>query len=183
MIIDLDTSENLYFSIDNKNKKYVKYLTNYTYALMDKHRIVESCYYFNILYSIKPKSKIANILGYKIAIRTFDSEAVQKFNKFLWDAGYDKQELLCLRLEYYYAINNNVEFERLSEGLLDSFTLKKEFLIIVMELILGQKNNNLVSCLYRYLQKNKLKPSADFDVRAKEMVLQKLVDTLSEMAK
>ncbi|HCZ8663113.1 hypothetical protein ACLH09_23280 [Citrobacter braakii] len=181
MAFDLEDSEKLFLSVNDSHKRYVKYLNDYILALMETNRFIEAKYYFELLFLRKPNSKEANVLGYKIAIRMFDFPAIQKHNEFLWYSGFEKQELLCLRLEFYYAINNR-DFNPLAIALLEQYTLKLSVLQTLIELVMDREPieaMKIIPYIYKYLLKHKLKPSDEFNVIAKKMMIQNLVDTLS----
>lgn len=185
MAADLDESEKLFLSVTNTHKRYIKYLNNYIVSLIENNRFLEAKYYFEILYTRKPMSKEANALGYRIAIRTFDIPAVKKFNDFLWYSTFDKQELLCLRLEFYYSINNR-DFNPLAIALLEQYTLKLDVLQVLIELVLAREPNEskkIIPYIYGYLSKHRLKPSAEFNVIAKKLMIEVLVETLTMVKK
>lgn len=185
MAFDLEDSEKLFLSVNDKHRRYIKYLNDYIVALVERSRFIEAKYYFEILFAHKAKSKEANVLGYKIAIRMFDFPAVQRFNNFLLYSNFDKQELLCLRLEFYYTINSR-DFNSLAVALLEQYTLKFSVLQTLIELVMDRdpvESRKIIPVIYKYLLKHKLKPSDEFNVIAKKMMLQNLIDFLSTVKK
>ncbi|CRL60052.1 hypothetical protein [Proteus vulgaris] len=71
------------FTLDKSSKKYVLKLTSVIKLLMSKQRIIEAKYHFNELEELKPNSKDTMLLGFDIAIKTFDVKMAAKYDNLI----------------------------------------------------------------------------------------------------
>ncbi|MUJ29745.1 hypothetical protein GNP73_17405 [Aliivibrio fischeri] len=160
------------------NKKYVKRLTDYIYFLMDKERVVESKYYFDKLIALKPLHIKTNVLGYKLAIKTFDNESVVKFDKLLCKQRYNEELLLTLQLQYYYSVNSKHNFSKVACFLLNKKSLTEKTFSDIGLLILSQDCYEPIAGLCKYLHKNNKSLHKTAESRVRKTVLHKLITVL-----
>ena len=160
------------------NPKYTKHLSNYINLLQQNGRVLEAKHFFQELLTLKPKSTNTYITGYKLAIKTFDNQMVERFDNSLMEKKSKTEILHCLRLEYYYSVNNQRCFGELLTHMLTSPRLSENSLALILQLVLEQSDYQQISSLFKYLKtKNKyLNKAAESKVR--KVVLQRLVDSL-----
>lgn len=163
-----------------RNKKYLKRLSDYVRELMIKGRIIEAKYYFSKLYALKPSHLKTQIIGYELAIKTFDNQSVLLFDKVLTDQKYDEQSLLSQRLKYYYSVNNTKHFSELVQHFLSLKSMKPETLELVVHLAFTQDAYLPVALVTKYLKSNNRVLHKSIESRLKPIVLKKLVDTIVE---
>lgn len=165
------------------HKKYLKRLSDYVKYLSENGRILEAKYFFSEINKLKPNHIKTIILGYELAIKTFDNESVIFFDRALYDTEVDKEILLVMRVKYYYSVNDEKEFTQLIEHLLFGFKVKKITLELIVELVINQNSYKPISILLRYLKDKSLLLNKQTEGAVRWIVLQKLVDTLAEAAK
>lgn len=165
------------------HKKYLKRLSDYVKYLIEKGRILEAKYFFNKMQEVKPSHIKTIILGYELAIKTFDNESVVLFDRALYDSKHDEELLLRMRLKYYYSVNNEKQFTDLVEYLLFERTIKTETFHLIGELVITQNNYKPISVLVRYLKSKKRILHKQVEGQVRRVVLQKLVDTIVESRK
>lgn len=178
----LNIVEKKYRDTPTGNRKYVKRLSDYIHLLQKNGRVLEAKHYFQELLTLKPKSINTYVTGYKLAIKTFDNQLVAKFDNSLMEQKSKIEILHCLRLEYYYSVNNQRCFGELLTHMLTSSRLSKNSLELILQLVLEQDDYQPISSLFKYLKtKNKyLNKAAENKVR--KVVLQRLVDSLVKAA-
>lgn len=160
-----------------EHKKYPKRLSEYISFLIDKGRILEAKYYFQMLIKLRPDNLKANILGYELSIKSFDSEGVVRFDKFLLDNSKRIVDVQILQLEYYYSVNNVKGFSFVLERILLT-RLKPDVLNKVIGLVVTFESYVSMTMLLSYLKKNKLKLNANAEARIKKVAVQEFTDTL-----
>ncbi|HHX8554620.1 TPA: hypothetical protein ACVO14_002406 [Vibrio alginolyticus] len=165
------------------HRKYLKRLSEYIRYLIENGRILEAKHFFNKLQEVKPSHIKTIILGYELAIKTFDNESVVLFDRALYDSKHDEELLLRMRLKYYYSVNNEKQFTSLVEYLLFEKTIKTETFHLIGELIIAQNTYKPISTLVNYLKSKKRMLHKQVEGQVRRVVLQKLVDTLAESRK
>ncbi|WP_071523933.1 hypothetical protein [Edwardsiella tarda] len=180
---NIDEIESVFLSTKKNSKKYIKNLSSYIFSLLENNRVIEAKHYFDILYSIKKDSKETNFLGYTIAIRTFDSNAVEKFDSFLWRKKCDKKKILCLQLDYYYSIGNQNNFNHIASYLFKNCRFISEELNPIIELVIDRGTDETIVSLCDCFRRNRLEPSAELSSIIREPILRHLIKTISKVAK
>lgn len=165
------------------HKKYVKRLSEYISFLLKQGRILEAKHYFDELVKIKPNHKRTLVLGYELSIKNFDNEGVFNFDKQLIGQKYNEQELLRLRLTYYYSVNNTKAFEQVAQYIFKNLSLKMDLLNKILPMVVQKKQYGSIAALCTYLRNNKIKLSPKAENSTRQVALQKLVDVLSEVRK
>lgn len=163
------------------SKKYLKRLSDYICALMVKGRIIEAKYYFSNLYELRPDHSRTRTIGYELAIKTFDNESVLLFDKALVDDKYEEQKLLCLRLKYYYSVNNTQLFSELIEHLFTLQNLKQETLEVVVHLALFQEAYEPISLVLNHLKSKNMVFHKMMESKLRPIVLKELMNTIIEV--
>jgi len=179
----LDLIEKKYRDTPKKNRKYVKRLSDFIRDLMDKGRIIESKYYFSELMGLKPDNIQTHVLGYKLSIKTFDNHGVSYFDKFLHQQHYNEELLLCLRLQYYYSVNNEIEFSETACYILTKRSLGKESLDTISRLVISQHCYEPIAKLCHYLKRERKHLNKQAENKVKRIALQQLADSLVEIIK
>ena len=174
--------EKKYRDTPQNNRKYVKRLSDYINILLENGRVLEAKYHFSELLALKPDNVKTHVIGYKIAIKTFDSKQVGELDKLLVAQKYKEQSLHCLRLQYYYSVNNQKCFRELVIYMLANPPLSETSLDLIAPLVLQQRDYRAIQTLCNYLKSiNKhLNKAAENKVR--KVVLQRLVDSLVEVS-
>lgn len=167
----------------SSHKKYLKRLNDYVKYLAKNGRTLEAKYFFNEIKQLKPNHIKTIILGYELAIKTFDNESVLFFDRALYDSKHDKEILLTMRLKYYYSVNNEKEFTHLVEHLLLECKISKTTFELIGELVINQNSYKPISILLRYFKSKGQLLHKQTEGRVRWIVLQKLVDTLTEATK
>ncbi|MBF4397982.1 hypothetical protein, partial [Vibrio anguillarum] len=165
------------------HKKYLKRLSEYIGCLIENGRILEAKHFFNKMQEVKPSHIKTIVLGYELAIKTFDNESVVLFDRALYDSKHDEELLLRMRLKYYYSVNNEKHFTGLVEYLLFERTIKTETFHLIGELVITQNTYKPISILVNYLKSKKRLLHKQVEGQVRRVVLQKLVDTLAESRK
>ncbi|QYJ86412.1 hypothetical protein K0I73_01205 [Shewanella mesophila] len=165
------------------HKKYLKRLSEYIRYLIENGRILEAKHFFNKLQEVKPSHIKTIILGYELAIKTFDNESVVLFDRALYDSKHDEELLLRMRLKYYYSVNNEKQFTDLVEYLLFERSIKTETFHLIGELVITQNTYKPISILVNYLKSKNQMLHKQVEGRVRGIVLQKLADTLAESRK
>lgn len=160
------------------SKKYLKRLSDYICALIAKGRIIEARYYFSKLYEHRPDHNRARIIGYELAIKTFDNKSVLLFDKALVDDKYEEQKLLSLRLKYYYSVNNTLLFSELIKYLLTLKNLKSETLETVVHLALSQEAYEPVALVLNYLKSENKVLHKMMENKLRPIVFRELMNTI-----
>ncbi|MBF4247720.1 hypothetical protein EA004_22500, partial [Vibrio anguillarum] len=144
---------------------------------------LEAKHFFNKMQEVKPSHIKTIVLGYELAIKTFDNESVVLFDRALYDSKHDEELLLRMRLKYYYSVNNEKHFTGLVEYLLFERTIKTETFHLIGELVITQNTYKPISILVNYLKSKKRLLHKQVEGQVRRVVLQKLVDTLAESRK
>lgn len=166
-----------------EHKKYLKRLSDYVRHLIENGRILEAKHFFNEIQEVKPSHIKTTILGYELAIKTFEHESVMLFDRALYDSKHDEELLLTMRLKYYYSVNDEKQFTNLVEHLLFERTVKTKTFHLIGELVITQNTYKPISILVRYLKSKKLTLHKQNEGLVRRVVLQKLVDVLVESRK
>lgn len=177
----MEIIENKFRETPSSHKKYVKRLSEYIVSLLKRGRIIESKFYFLELELLKPSHEKTCILGYELAIKTFDNEAVLRFDISLVNMGFNEEKLFCLRLMYYYSVRNKSSFNHLAVDLLKSNKLKNDSLKLIIPMVLHQKSYESIVALCAYLERDKKELIASFEKETRKVVLQKLVDVIHKV--
>lgn len=162
-------------------KKYPKRLSDYICELMVKGRIIEAKYYFSKLFEHRPDHSRTRKIGYELAIKTFDNESVLLFDKALVDGKYEEQKLLCLRLKYYYSVNNTRLFSELIEHLFTLQNLKSETLEVIVHLALFQDAYQPVALVLNHLKSKNRVLHKMMESKLRPIVLKELMNTIIEV--
>ena len=165
------------------HRKYLKRLSEYVKYLIENGRILEAKHFFNKMQKVKPSHIKTTILGYELAIKTFDNESVVFFDRVIYDSKHNEELLLKMRLKYYYSVNNEKQFTSLVEYLLFERTVKTETFQLIGELVITQNTYKPISVLVRYLKSKKRALHKQVEGQVRRVVLQKLVDVLAESRK
>ncbi|WP_152693326.1 hypothetical protein [Franconibacter helveticus] len=183
MVSDHERIENDFFKTDKSHKKFIKRISNYVKSLMGRGRISEASYYFDILYELKGGNKDTNVLGYSLAIRSFDHNAVQRFDNYLVDFKCDPKVILLLRLEYYYISSNLKKFTDVANSLLNDYKMNVDELKPVIEYAMSMNAKSVVPALYSFLERMNFTPSEQLKLQCKKMMIESFVDTLCVVKK
>ncbi len=159
------------------HKKYYKRLSDFINFLISKGRVLEAKYYFQILIQSRPDNLKTNMLGYEISIKSFDSEGVARFDKFLCDNSKKIVDVQILQLEYYYSVSNSKGFLFVLEHILLN-KLKPDILNKVIGLVVTFESYASIKTLLSYLKRNKLMLNTKADARIKRVVLQEFSNVL-----
>lgn len=162
------------------NKKYLKRLNDYIRELMDKGRIIEAKYYFSTLYACRPDHSKTQIIGYELAIQTFDNDAVLLFDKALLDKKFEEQKLLSLRMRYYYSVNNTKLFSEVIEDLFLIKNLKSEVLELIVQLTFFQEAYKPVAIVINHLKSKNMVLHKMMESKLKPIVMQQLMNSIIE---
>ncbi len=96
---------------------------------------------------------------------------------------YNEQELLSLRLTYYYSVHNTKGFEQVAQYIFKNLSLKIELLNKILPMVVQKKQYGSTAALCTYLKNNKMTLSPQAEKLIRQVVSQKLVDVLSEVTK
>jgi len=162
------------------NKKYVKRLTDFVNSLLDTDRILEAHFYFKELVSVSPEHLKTVVLGYKLSIRTFNTKDVSCYDKKLFNSKKNEEELLLLRLQYYYSVNNQGLAEDCALSLLSKQHLKADTLQSISDFTRNHESYNLISTLGKYLFLNKMIFHPSIEKQFKKNVITKLINLLKQ---
>lgn len=173
----MDDLEKKFRHTSSGHKKYHKRLSDFIIFLINKGRILEAKYYFQILIQSRPDNLKANMLGYEISIKSFDNEGVARFDKFLCDNSKEIVDVQILQLEYYYSVSNEKGFLFALEYILLN-KLKPDVLNKVIGLVVTFESYASIMTLLSYLKRNKLKLNEKADARIKKIVLQEFSNLL-----
>lgn len=183
MSTKLDLIEKKYRETPKENRKYVKRLSDFIRDLMDKGRIIESKYYFSELMELKPDHIQTHVLGYKLSIKTFDNHGVAYFDELLSQQRYREELLLCLRLQYYYSVNDMSKFSESACYMLTKKNLDKESLETIFQLVISQHCYEPIAKLCHYLKRDRKYLNKQAENKVKCIALQRLADSLVEIIK
>ncbi|RYV01908.1 hypothetical protein SOPP22_12165 [Shewanella sp. OPT22] len=173
----LELIEKKYRDTSITHKKYIKRLNDYITTLLTNGRIIEAKYFFSELQTLSSEHKNTLLLGYKIAIKTFDSESILHYDKKLVDLDYNFEELVWIRLQYYYSVNNRDGIVNCAQHLLSKSTkLETDKLQFFTDIILNNHELEVFKAFNKYLYRVKLKVIPSFDAKVKFIAYQKLVD-------
>ncbi|MGQ4005180.1 hypothetical protein QIW49_01670 [Francisellaceae bacterium CB300] len=175
--------EEKYRKTSKSSKNHAKYLFDYIILLKEKNRILEANFYFQELSISKPKCYKTHIVGYELAIKSFDNESVKKFDSLLSKKKLQREELFCLRLKYYYSVNKQACFEELISYILIKTTITRKTLHIILPMVLNQNNYKLIYLLLKYLKNRSLQISNHVEKKIRKIILQELIDNLTRIVK
>lgn len=179
----VEVVEKKYRDPPSHNKKYVKRLSEYISFLLKQGRVLEAKFYFDELNKIKPNHEKTLVFGYELSIKTFDNNGVLRFDTLLMKHKYNEQKLLCLRLKYYYSVHNAKAFDQIVLHLFNYLPIKAELLKIILPMIVQQNQYKSIAALCIYLKKNKMVLNDLAEKSIRRVVLQKLIDVMSEIKK
>lgn len=165
------------------HKKYLKRLNDYINYLIKNGRILEAKHFFNKMQQARPNHIKTIVLGYELAIKTFDNKSVALFDRAFCETKQDEEKLCTLRLKYYYSVNNKKLFARLVEYLLFERGDKPKYFNLICELVISQSSYRPIATLIRYLKNNGRILHKQVEGQIRRVVIQKLVDTLVESTK
>ncbi|WP_455844624.1 hypothetical protein [Pantoea agglomerans] len=178
MINNHEVIESDFFKTDKKHGKFIKRISKYIRSLMDRGRISEASYYYDILYEMKRDNKETVVLGYGLAIRKFDYRAMQRFDNYLVSTKCDPKIIFLLRLDYYYITSNLNNFAGVACSLLKDYRLNVDELNSLVECTISLNAKKVIPSLYSYLKRMKLTPSEQLNSKCKSMMIESFVDTL-----
>ncbi|WP_183000787.1 MULTISPECIES: hypothetical protein [unclassified Pseudomonas] len=173
----MEDIEKSYRDTPSTNKKYAKRLTDYIYALIKHGRNIEAKHFFSELSKISPLHKKTIRLGYTIAIATFDNDMLIKYDNLLVDSNPETSELLWFQLRYYHSRNNLLACELVSSKLLEESS-KFEHISTILEVCLEQRSYSIAKPLIKVLAKHKLVLSPPTERRLKQILIEKLINTI-----
>ncbi|MEE9338248.1 MAG: hypothetical protein V3U87_09225 [Methylococcaceae bacterium] len=162
------------------NKKYAKRLTEFVSSLLNTDRVLEAGFYFKELEDISPDHFKTVVLGYKLSIRIFDSKGVSCYDEKLINLKRNEEQLLLLRLQYYYSVNNQSSAEDCALSLLSKKHLESETLQAISDFIRNHSSYNLISDLGKYLTLNQMIFHPSIEKQFKNIVISKLIDCLQK---
>jgi len=179
--MSIDIFERKFRETPKSHKKHVKYLIVYINHLLDKERIIEAKFYFHKLQEVKPKYLKTIVLGYELAIKTFNNEDVLKYDKSLVKSSYKKELLFNLRIKYYYSVNDKKNFETVVVDCLRNIKLSDKSLNLIVPLIVNSDSFQSISVLIEYLKVNKKQLTNSAEIKVRKVVLQELVNKICKV--
>ncbi|MBE4467450.1 hypothetical protein HJ014_22780 [Vibrio parahaemolyticus] len=177
----IELNEAKYLGSSDK-KKHI-HLTKYVQSLFEKGRIIEAEFFHNELLKLKPDHLIVQVIGYELAIRTFNYNKVVKFDGLLSkNKKLKKEELLKLRVKYFYSIQNSEHLEFTLNELLSITKYDERFFPVVVDSIYFTKSYLNVYNLFKLLRKSNLKLDSRNEDNMRKIVYTSLCNKLVEIA-
>lgn len=177
----IELNEAKYLDSSDKNKHIL--LTKYVQSLLEEGRIIEAEFFHNKLLKLKPDHFIVQVIGYELAIRTFNNNKVVKFDGLLSkNKKLKKEELLKLRVKYFYSIQNSGYLESTLNELLTITKYDEDFFPVIIDSIYFSNSYLNVYNLFKLLHRSNLKLDKRNDDSMRKIVYTSLCDKLVEIA-
>lgn len=173
----MEQSEKIYRTTAKTSRKYPKRLTDYIDTLVECGRLLEAKYFFLDLCQLGPHHPKTIRLGYTIAIATFDSDWVYKYDKLLTSSTKDSNEVHWYRLRYYHSRNNIMACENTSCELLKG-QLSTDLLSTIIEVCMSRRSYIIAQALAMYLSKNHVTLTPQYNKRLKQIIITKLAHSI-----
>lgn len=171
---------NKYLSVAPSNGKYAKKLTKLITFFISKGRFLEARFYLDQLEKTHSGNIISIRLGYKLAITLFDNQRVIKYDNLLYINRKSDLELEWYRLQYYYSVNNIPQIIGCLKFLLLNKVLDRLYIETILQIVWKIRNYEIASMVKKYAVRNRLILDVQMDKMIKNIVLEKLRDSLVE---
>lgn len=171
---------NKYLSVAPSNGNYAKKLTKLITFFISKGRFLEARFYLDQLEKTHSGNIISIRLGYKLAITLFDNKRVIKYDNLLYINRKSDLELEWYRLQYYYSVNNIPQIIGCIKFLLLNNALDRLYMETILQIVWNIRNYEIASMVKKYAVKNRLILDVQMDKMIRNIVLEKLRDSLVE---
>lgn len=181
MNIELDDVFKKYLETNSSSRNYAKNLTKLITFFISKGRFLEARFYLDQLEKTHSENIISIRLGYKLAITLFDNKRVIKYDNLLYiNRKSDYLELEWYRLQYYYSVNNIPQIIGCIKFLLLNKVLDRLYMETILQIVWNIRNYEIASMVKKYAVKNRLILDVQMDKMIRNIVLEKLRDSLVE---
>jgi tetratricopeptide (TPR) repeat protein len=150
---------------------------NYVKELNAAGKIIEARYYFERLAVLKPNNAQVVRLGYELAVKAFDKEAMKRYDLALFDSKPKRGELLTYRLMLYFANNNAPLCLECARELL-RYDVGDEAMRLVVDVIFKYRCPYLTIEFVKFLAARKLQPHGQTVQVMKRILIERLLAIL-----
>lgn len=169
-----------YLVASPSSKNYPKRLTKIITFFISKGRFLEARFYLDQLEKTHSENIISIRLGYKLAIALFDNQRVIKYDNLLYLNRKNELELEWYRLQYYYSVNNIPQIIGCLKFLLLNKMLDSIYMETILQIVWNIRNYEIASMVQEYAVRNRLIFDVQMDKMIRDIVLEKLRDSLVE---
>lgn len=165
-------------STPKSSAKYFAAALSYIKELNTAGKVIEARYHLEHLAAVKPKNAQVIRLGYELAVKSFDTAAMRRYDLALFDSKPKRGELLYYRLMLYFANGNTPLCLECAREML-KYKMDEQAMYLIVDVILTHRCARLTMEFETFLASKKLKSQGLATQAMKSILIERLLEIIA----